>query len=352
MKILHKDPKGLEVKLVPETLDDLWHLHNLIDKADFVRAHTLRTRETKDDKVRSEKATKVPMELTIRVEEIEFAPFADRLRVRGPIAAGADDLGAYHTLTFEADGKHDLVLIKPAGFRPHHYDRLREAVEATTRPIVTILSLDDEEATIAALRQYGIQALATIKGRTGGKMFRSDHSDAEYFGDILATLRRVRAPATPLIVVGPGFTRESFVEFAQSRDAAFLAPFVTEGTGQSGMVGIQEALKRGIVERIQRDQQVARDTRLVEELFAQIAQDGPVGYGAKEVDALMDQGAVRLLVITDEILRTPAGEALLTKAKRVRADSHIVAVTHEAGKKLQALGGIAAQLRYKTATPT
>jgi protein pelota len=347
MKLVHRDPHGLSAKLVPETLDDLWHLSHLIDKGDLVRAWTLRTKETKEEKLRGQKAAKAPVELTVRVEDVEFALFADRLRVRGPIATGTEELGSYHTLTFEADGQTELTLSKERGFRPHHWDRIREAQAAAKRPLVTILCIDDEEATIAVLRQYGVHLQAAIKGPSGGKMYRTDEGRDAYFGEVLAALRRARPDGAPLVVVGPGFTRESFLAFVRERDAAWLDQFVTEGTGQSGMVGVQEALKRGIVERIQKEQQVAADTQLVEEIFAEIGRDGAVGYGAVEVERLLNAGAVRLLVVSDELLRTPVGEGLLDLARHTNAKSHIVATTHEAGKKLQGLGGAAALLRYK-----
>jgi protein pelota len=345
MKVLHKEPQ--QIRVVPETLDDLWHLTHLMAKGDLVTAWTFRTKDLKDDKIRGEKAAKVRVELQIRVEEIEFALFADRLRVRGPIVGGAQDMGSYHTLTFEADGQNDLKIWKDAGFKPHHWDRLNEAVQAAKRPLVTILSIDDEEAAIAVLRQSGVQLHANLRGPPGGKMYRTESSTEEYFGSTLAALKRARAPDSPLVVVGPGFTRESFIEFMRARDPAWVGQLVTEGTGQSGMVGVQEALKRGIIERIQKDQQVAADTQLVEEIFAEISKDGAVGYGAPEVETLLNSGAVRLLVLSDELLRTPIGEGLLDLARRSNAKSHIVATTHEAGKKLQGLGGAAALLRYK-----
>ncbi len=349
MRVLHRDPKGQELRLVPETLDDLWHLSHLVDKGDRVTAWTWRTKEQKEDRVRSEKAPKARVELTIQVEEVEFAEFADRLRIRGPIAAGAEDAGAYHTLTFEADGKSDLKVFKERGFRPHHQDRLQEAITAAKRPLVTILCIDDEEATIAVLRQYGVQLHAVIKGPSGGKMFRTDESRDQYFGETLASLKRARPEGSPLVIVGPGFIREHFIAFVRARESTWLSQFVTEGTGQSGMVGVQEALKRGIVERIQKDQQVAADTVLVEQIFAEIARDGEVGYGVVDVERLLNLGAVKLLVVSDELLRTPVGESLLDLARSINAKSHVVATTHEAGKKLQGLGGAAALLRYRPA---
>jgi len=37
MKLIHKDPQRMEVRVAPENLDDLWHLHNLIDVGDVVK---------------------------------------------------------------------------------------------------------------------------------------------------------------------------------------------------------------------------------------------------------------------------------------------------------------------------
>lgn len=348
MKVLHKDPREGEARLAPETLDDLWHLYHLVEAGDHVTASTTRTQEQTEEKLRSQKAPKVRVRLTVKVEEVEFAAFSDRLRVRGPIIGGAQDVGSYHTLTFEADPKQDVLIRKIGGFRRHHWQRIDKAQAQAKRPLVTILSIDDDEAALAVLRQYGIQHAATIKGRTGGKQYKSDASAAdEYFGEIWDAVQRVRPDGGPLVIVGPGFTRENFMKWVKDRQPDALAGALTEGTGQSGMVGVQEALKRGIIERIQQDQEVARDTVLVEQVFSRIAQDGNVGYGAAEVDACLNAGAVELLLVTDERMRTKPGERLLELAQQTGAETHVVSTAHEAGEKLERLGGYAALLRFK-----
>ena len=53
MKVIFKDLKHGEIKLMPENLDDIWHLYNIIDEEDIVRGLTYRTEEGKDDKIRS-----------------------------------------------------------------------------------------------------------------------------------------------------------------------------------------------------------------------------------------------------------------------------------------------------------
>lgn len=347
MRLIHRDPQGREVRLAPETLDDLWHLHNLIEPGDVVEAWTFRAKESKDDKLRAEKVPKQRMRLAVKVEQVEFAEFVDRLRIQGRIIGGPEEVGGHHTLTVEADPRQDVRIGKERGFADHHYQRIREATEAAKRPILVIASLDDEEAVVALLRQYGVQTMATIRGRTAGKMYEQSAVPDEYFGNLFAALKHARPIDSPCIVVGPGFARERFLEFVRSRDPAFLQGVVTEGTGQAGSVGIQEALKRGIVERIQQEQQVAKDTKLVEELFAEIAKGDLAAYGVDDTRDAMRVGAGRLLLVTDEVMRTPLGEELLKLAKSVNTASHIVAVTHEAGKKLQALGGVAALLRYR-----
>jgi protein pelota len=348
MRVVHRSRKDQLVKLRPETLDDLWHLYNLIEPGDEVTATTYRTADEVTDKIRAEKTPKQKMTLRLGVERVEFAEFSDRLRIMGTILEGPQDHGMHHTFNVEAEGFDDFTLHKPRGFKPHHWERIDEAVEAAKRPLVTILSMDDEEAVIAVLRQYGVQTVATIKGRTHGKQYEErDGGGRDYFGEVLAALRRTRKQGTPLIVVGPGFTREDFLAYAKDRDPDVVKDAVTEGTGQAGSVGVQEALKRGIVERIQRDQQVAVDTRMVEKVFAEIARDGAVAYGPQQVALAVEMGAVETLLVTDELLRNPEGEDLLTKARRADARWHVVAVAHEAGKKLASLGGRAALLRYK-----
>ena len=58
MKLIYKDLQHGEIKLMPENLDYIWHLYNLIEKDDLVRSITYRSIEQKDDKIRSKKSEK------------------------------------------------------------------------------------------------------------------------------------------------------------------------------------------------------------------------------------------------------------------------------------------------------
>ena len=156
-------------------------------------------------------------------------------------------------------------------------------------------------------------------------------------------------PEAPLLVVGPGFVREDFLAWAKGKEPETVKGALTEGTGQAGMAGVHESLRRGIVERAQKDQRVSFETRLVEQAFEALATDGPVAYGDAEVRRMLDLGAVDTLLVTDASLRDGPAGALLEAARATGAGAHVVSTFHEAGKRLAGLGGVAALLRYKPA---
>ena len=341
MRVLHRDPRTGEIKLRVENADDLWHLHNLVLPGDLVRASTYRREEVKTDKVRPERGEKVRVTLTIRVESVEFQAFSDRLRITGVIVEGPQDLGRHHTLNVAVDDV--LSVIKK--WQAHELRRIEEAVAAAQKPQVTFLSLDDEEALLAHLRQYGVRELATIRAPGHGKMFPSGDARSVYFDEILTKLR-VTEIGEALVLVGPGFTRDAFLEYLKAREPTLASKVHTHGTAQSGMQGIQEALKAGVGAKVFGDSRVGYETRLVETLLESIATNRPCAYGPAEVAEAVEAGAVETLLVSDAVVRNPGIEDLMRSAESARGAVVLVSRHHEAGQKLEALGGIAALLRF------
>jgi len=331
MRVLHRDPKTGEIKMRVENPDDLWHLHNLLLPGDLVRASTTRREEVKSDKVRPERGEKVRVTLTIRVEGVEFQAFSDRLRITGVIVEGPQDLGRHHTLNV---GVEDVLSIIKT-WKVHELHRIDEAVAAAQKPLVAFLSLDDEEALIAQLRQYGVRELASIRAPGHGKMFPSGDARTVFLEDILNSLRTTEI-GEALVVVGPGFTREAFVEFLKARDPALAA----------GMQGIQEALKAGVGAKVFGESRVGYETALVEKLLEALATDRPNAYGPAEVQEAADAGAIETLLVSDAVVRNPGIEEVMRTVESARGTVVLVSRHHEAGQKLEALGGIAALLRF------
>ena len=346
MKVVFKDLKHGEVKLVAENLDDIWHLYNIVEEGDLVRAMTFRTDEQKDDKIRSKKAEKKRMKLGILVSEIKFHEFSDRLRIHGTIVEGPQDLGSFHTLNITADNMDALSIVKKE-WRHYQIKRIDEAVQQRNEPILVFVSLDEDTATVAVLRQSGVQWITDIDSKRSGKMYESKDTQNDYFGEIISVVKTNKTPDSTLVVVGPGFTKEHFVKYGRDTEKDVFNKCVVHGTGTAEMNGINEAIKTGVVEQITKENRVAFETGLVEKLFEEIKKDGLAAYGEREVENALINGAVERLLITDVVVRTQKGEVLLRLAKQNNSDFTIINTMHESGKRIDGIGGIGALLRFK-----
>ncbi len=345
MKILHQDAKENEIKLMPDTLDDLWHLYNLIDEGDLVFASTYRRGEDRADKLRPDRAEKVRMRLGIRVQKAEFHETGDLLRVLGRIEQGPQDIGQHHTLMVSLDDP--VSIIKPE-WKPQHFERIKRAVEASEKPSVLFVAIEDTEAVIAASREYGLKELATITRSSTGKMYESRSTEEEYLDDIAGKLVASYRDE-PIMVLGPGFEKEALAKRLREKRPEMARHMVLHHTGQAGMAGIHELMKAGIGGRFVEETRVAKETRLMEQLFSELGKDGLFAYGDRQVEEAAAAGAIRTLLILDTKVRSAEIDALLRKVEDSKGEFVIISSLHEAGRRLESLGGVAALLRYRIA---
>jgi protein pelota len=346
MQVVFKDLKHGEIVLIPENLDDIWHLYNIVEKGDLVRAVTYRTDEQKADKIRSKKPEKKRMILGIRVTEIKFHEFSDRLRIHVEIEEGPQNLGSFHTINIEADEMEKLSIVKEQ-WKDHYMQRIDEAVKLRSVPILTFVSLDEDDATIAVLRQSGVQFVADIYSNRSGKMYESKDTENDYFGEIISVIKNNKTKDSTLIILGPGFAKEHLIKYGREKEPKLFEKCIVYGTGSSGINGIQEAIKVGIINQITKENRVVFETSLIEKLFEEIKKDGLATYGENEVKNALANGAVERLLIVDTLIRHEKGEELLKLAKENNSSFTIINTMHESGKKIEGLGGIAALLRYK-----
>jgi protein pelota len=347
MKVIFKDLKHGEIKVVAENLDDIWYIYNIIEKGDLVRAISYRTvDEGKDDKIRSKKSDKKRMKLGIIVEEVKFHEFSDRLRIQGKIIEGPQDLGSFHTFNITDESMEPISIIKK-NWKYYQLNRINEAVKQRNEPVVTFVSLDEDIATVAILRQSGIQYITDVSSNRSGKMYDSPDVVNSYFNEIISILKNTNKTGKNLVVVGPGFTREHFVKYGCKKYPELFTKYYVHTTGHAGMNGIQEAIKIGIVKQITQENRVVFETEQVEKLFEEIKKNGLATYGMIEVEQALNSGAVEKLIITDKLVRTKNGEKLLDIAKQKNSYFTIINTMHEAGKKIDGIGGIGALLRFK-----
>jgi len=345
MKILHQDTREGKIKIRIDNMDDLWHLKNIINPDDIVSAVTYRREETQRDKIRSERGEKKRMRLDIEVEKMEFHEFTDRLRILGVIIDGPQDLGSYHTLNL-TDGD-ELTIIKEK-WKKHELDRLKEAVERSEEPIITFVALEENDAVIAIMRQYGLKEMAHLAPNIGGKMYDSEKMSREdFFEMIIDKLKMIMDPGEPLVILGPGFTKEDFFEYCKNHYPEYVKHAEVIPTGIGGKTGIHEVLKSGEERGALEGQRVSFETEKIENLLKEIKKDGAYAYGMESVQKAVKIGAADELLILDTKVRTEEGEKLMKETEQLGGKVVVISNTHEGGEKLEALGGVGAFLRYK-----
>ena len=342
---------GLErLTLVPESVDDLWHLAHVIEPGDHVAGDTERRIQRNDDQMRDTGGEREHIWAKLEVENVEFARFANRLRVGGVITdcSREDQLGNHHTINVE---EHDELDVEKH-WKPDQRDRIEEAVEATENPEVAIATVEEGQAHIHTVAQYGTEERATISGPTGKGEYARPR--AELFDELTAVLERQDVDA--IILAGPGFTKQDALEHIEENAPELTDRITTVDTSSVGDRGVHEVLKRGAVEDVQQETRIAEESALIDDLMAGIAEGAEVAYGPEQVAKAADYGAIEHLLVLDERLRAErAGDGdwdvdvdhIIEATEQKGGDVTVFSSEFDPGRQLQNLGGIAALLRYR-----
>jgi protein pelota len=355
MKILETNLKKGYMKVIPEMIDDFWHLYNVIYKNDEVYANT--TREMKPDEkyARPGRGERVPVFLGVRVEDVGWDKLLGRLRIHGTIceAPEAVPTGAHHTLNITLNTP--ITIVKKEWAR-HHIERLERARKTSEKPI-TIVSIDDEGYAIATTAQYGIEEKIEERIRLPGKRETDKRSTAlnEYFRKALNSLRQIwTVNHSPIAIIGVGFVKNDFAKFLQNEATDITKSIIdVKSVNNGGIAGIHEALRSGVLLKTMKHLRIGEESEIIEEILRRLGKgEKNVTYGFGEVENATKLGAVEKLVLADTMLRESTDEKrlliekIMTNVERKVGSVIVVSTEHEAGTKLLALGGIAAILRF------
>jgi protein pelota len=341
---------GERITVVPDSLDDLWHLQYVVEPGDRIAGDTTRRIQRNDEELRDTGGEREHLWMALELEEVEFHKFANRLRLSGVIeeCSREDQLGLHHTVNVE---EHDEIEIEKR-FKPDQRQRLEEAQEATENPDVAIATVEEGEAHIFTVSQYGTEERGSFTATTGKGEFARERT--ELFDELGAALGRMDVDA--IILAGPGFTKQDALDHFETefRDVAELV--TTVDTSGGGERGVHEVLKRGAVEDVQDETRIAQEAELVDELMERIATGEKVAYGPESVAEAAEFGAVETLLVVDDRLRTERGpegdweidvDEVVTSVEQQGGDVTVFSGEFEPGQQLSNLGGIAALLRYR-----
>jgi protein pelota len=346
VRLLFQDPVTGRRRLRLETPSDLWRIARLVRPGDRVGASTTRRDPEAPPDVAGAERARRRVHLTIRAEQVEFHGFSKHVRVTGPIVEGPFDIGRHHTLDL---GEGDDVTLDRGELTPGERAILDEGLAGRGDPAIVVAAVDWGDSSIVRLRGRSIEPVADVRRSIAGKRYAGGQGEKDrtaYVEELETLLVREAADAHALIVAGPGFLKEELARRLAARSPELGRKLKVYPTSESGRVGVDELLKTGRASEVLRGTVAAEEAEVVERLVRALAGGTRAAVGRAEVAEAVDAGAAETILVAEELLPDPEVIGILDRSRGGRARIFVVRSEGEAGKRLGALGGIGAILRY------
>jgi protein pelota len=340
------------ITLTPETPDDLWTLRRVITKGDLVAGETSRVYKDLGEYSRPDKE-RIKVTVTVEVEEIQLDSTFSRLKVSGKIMDISNDLlskGSFHSLTL-SEG-HRVSIRKPTSFSSLQV-RLIEGA-GIPKDSYVVIALDQREAGVGIIKGTHLQILPTIESGLTGKMYvesRRGVSD-NYFEKIADALAVVYPKDAKIFVLGPGTSKEKFVNYLQRERKDFGEVKVISGSDVAGEDGVYVAIRNPNLQDALSDSRLARVSKLIQEAMRRISVgDQRISFAFKDCLKAARQGAIDSLIMADKIFSQKGIDEdeiveLLNSVEEYRGESFLLDSTTDLGAQINTLGGVLGLLRF------
>ncbi len=348
MQIISKNLKKGIVKIKIQNPDDLWYLSNIINQGDLIRSQTLRKIKIGKEEERKQAVIKKKITITLKAEKIEFR--ADSLRIGGEIIEAPEDIqkSSWHSF----DLKINSVLTITKEWLKYQLDWLDQATKENI-PKILICCLDREEAYFALLKRAGYEILSHIKGKVSKKAVE-EKIKTTFWQELAKQIKDYddKKKLDKIIIASPSFWKEYLIK--EIKETSLKNKIVQASCSSVDKTGLNEILKRPELINVLKEERIAEEINIVEDLLTEIKKQGKVSYGLKETEQAINAGAAKKLLVTGDFLKKMREQGkseqineLIRLAEQIKGVVMIISSEHEGGKKLDSLGGIGALLRYK-----
>ncbi|KAG5342510.1 hypothetical protein C0989_000638 [Termitomyces sp. Mn162] len=396
MKLINRyiDKHGAgHVTLRPEDDEDMWHLYNLIQVGDSVRAPAIR-RVQNVSSTGSTESHRVRLNLTIQVGRVDFSSSAAPAGSAGesspteqsgssapPTSAGLHiagrvtsenphvKLGAFHTLDIEAN--RDVRIEKMDGWDSVAVGRVEEAIIPGRGAEVGAVVCGEGTAAFCLLSQHMTLVANRISVPIPRKSAASGASQHEkgmtkFYATLYESFIRHIPYASvglrAIVIASPGWVRDG------------VLTYLLEEAGRRGDKNLQRALKEkvvkihvssphvhSLVEVLKspeisaqlKETKFAREGIVLDKFFKMLGTDEMrAWYGPDHVCLAADRGAIGTLLISDDLFRSSNPTTRKRYVEVVEAVQQkggevvIFSSMHESGQQLNQLTGIAAILTF------
>lgn len=359
---------SVNIRLLVENTEDLWHLYNMITAGDHITTKS-RRKVTRENAVSNLGAVIKVLNLEVEVTDISFSP--DEVRISGVNKTENEfvRLGAYHSVTVIYDPPQEVTIMKKE-WNELLDERLRDACNMDKQADTVAVLMNYGEAQVAVLHPSIIDIKAKI-GTTIAKKRRADgtardKSIQKFFKQTKeALLRFIDFSRTRVVLLAsPGTVRNEFLQYlktttqhdtdAERALAAFLPKFMLIKVHNLSHDGIRQALSDPDAAAAFQSKRCQKDIQEWDR-FQTTLNTNPdrCVYTPQMVFNAVLLGAVSSLIISDAVFRSPdptVRRFFLAMAQRVKRGGgtkvSVFSSSHVTGEQLSMLGNVAAILAY------
>jgi Predicted RNA-binding proteins len=219
-------------------------------------------------------------------------------------------------------------------------DRLEEAQSHREYEVLFCL-IQKGEVDFYVVRETGIEDMSSIETNIPGKLYSDQESGESFYSQVQQYLHRAGPEFDYIVLAGPGHEKNKIKNKLSDEinENVFM-----QDTSVTGETGLNEAIKRGALEKVVEDSRISEETREFQKFTEKLREGEESAYGPEEVYESASQGAVEKLLITSEMNRERP--EIAEKVEQMGGDSIVLHTDHEAGERLEELGGAGAILRY------
>ncbi|KAF8195757.1 hypothetical protein K438DRAFT_1826473 [Mycena galopus ATCC 62051] len=375
----------------------MWHLYNLIQDGDSVRAPAIR-RVQKISSTGSVDSQRVRLNLTLKVTRVEFsaagastaAPTTGTedaadpssssaaqdstaaLHISGPVIVENQHvrLGAFHTLDIEV--QRDVRIEKFEGWDSVAIARVEESIIPGKGAEVAALVCGEGTAAFCLLSQH--MTLVThrlslpVPRKSGSSSGATQHEKGlnRFYGTLFESFMRhvpfANVGLKAIVIASPGWVRDSVYDYmvaeASRRGDKVLQKALKDKVikvhiSSPHVHSLVEVLKSPEIVSQLKETKFAREGIVLDKFFKMLGTDEMrAWYGPDHVVLAADRGAIGTLLISDDLFRASNPEIrkkyveLVEGVQRKGGEVVIFSSMHESGQQLNQLTGIAAILTF------
>ncbi|KAJ6598938.1 eRF1 domain 1-domain-containing protein [Mycena vulgaris] len=396
MKLVNKhiDKHGTgHVTLRPEDSEDFWHLYNLIQEGDSVRAPAIR-RVQKISSTGSVDSQRLRLNLTLKVVRVDFAssaaasttaedtadpstsstgqPPTAALHITGPVIVENQHvrMGAFHTLDIE--GQRDIRIEKFEGWDSIAIARVEEAIVPGKGAEVAALVCGEGTAAFCLLSQHmtlvAHRLSMPIPRKSGSSSGATQHEKglsrfyATLYDSFVRHVPYANVGLKAIVIASPGWVRDAVYDYMVSEASrrgdkvlqkALRDKVVKVHISSPHVHSLVEVLKSPEIVSQLKETKFAREGIVLDKFFKMLGTDEMrAWYGPDHVVLAADRGAIGTLLISDELFRASNPVirkkyvALVEAVQQKGGEVVIFSSMHESGQQLNQLTGLAAILTF------